>query len=403
MPELNVKPRMELVDALRGFALMGLFLVHMVEFFELHWYSPKPSAVFDTVMWMFGAKAYAMFAMLFGLSFFIIMNNQAARGVDFRARFTWRLLLLFTFGYLHSLFYNGDILQVLAISGLILFFACSLSNKYILLLAAFFLLQIPAITYFIFLMFNPELAAGIPVHWEIMGRVFEVFANGSFFEVLKTNALQSHLGKWMFFIESGRLWNILGLVLLGMWLGRIHFFSDVKRHTRLAVIGITSFLCLALLMYFARIYFSQNPVGSPLSQWLLKQIVSSYMNTALMMAGVLFFVVSYQVNLLQRLLKMLVPCGRMTLTLYVAQGVIGVPLFFNYGLGWYNTMDHASSLILGITFWAGQVVFARWWFRSFQYGPLEWLWRAATYTRMDIPFKSPARFGTKQPAQVYSG
>ncbi len=387
MPEFGLKPRMELVDSLRGFALMGLFLVHMVEFFELHWYNHNPSMVFDTVMWMFGGKAYAMFAMLFGLSFFIIMDRQASRGVDFRARFSWRLVLLFSFGYLHSLFYNGDILQVLSLVGLLLIVTYPLSNKFILLLASIFLLQTPAVSYLIYLIFNPELAAGNPVHWKIMGGVFETFANGNFSEVLKTNAYQSHVGKWAFFIESGRLWNIFGLVLLGMWLGRINFFRNTAYHTKLALSGVILFICLAALMYYARSHVSQQPILYPLSHWVLKGIVSNYMNTALMLAGTLFFVLCYQANVLSKLLNLLSPCGRMTLTLYVAQGIICVPLFFNYGLGWYETIDHSTSLILGVIFWVVQVFFAHLWFKYFQYGPLEWLWRAATFTRMDIPFK----------------
>jgi uncharacterized protein len=114
---MNTNPtsqRIIVVDSLRGFALFGLFIVHMVEYFELFWYAPEWGWVHDTIFFMFGGKAYAIFALLFGLSFFIIMDNQARRGVDFRWRFAWRLTLLAAMGYLHGLLYSGDILQVLA-------------------------------------------------------------------------------------------------------------------------------------------------------------------------------------------------------------------------------------------------------------------------------------------------
>ncbi|MGL6159024.1 hypothetical protein [Microbulbifer sp.] len=62
--------RLDLVDALRGFALLGLFLVHCLEYFELYWRDPEPSWVRDIVFYLFSGKAYAIFAMLFGLSFF---------------------------------------------------------------------------------------------------------------------------------------------------------------------------------------------------------------------------------------------------------------------------------------------------------------------------------------------
>ena len=63
--------RITLVDSLRGFALMGLFLVHSIELFELYWKNPVDSKVHDIIFFLFAGKAYAIFAMLFGISFFI--------------------------------------------------------------------------------------------------------------------------------------------------------------------------------------------------------------------------------------------------------------------------------------------------------------------------------------------
>jgi uncharacterized protein len=70
-----IKPRITLFDVLRGYALMGLFLIHMVEYYEVYWRQPTPGWVNTGTFFMFGGKAYAMFALLFGVSFFIIMNN----------------------------------------------------------------------------------------------------------------------------------------------------------------------------------------------------------------------------------------------------------------------------------------------------------------------------------------
>src|SRR5262245_60330071 len=116
MQGVRPQARIELVDALRGYALMGLFLIHMVEYYELYWANPLPSRVNSTMFFLFGGKAYAMFGLLFGVSFYILMEGQARRGVDFRARFVWRLMILLGLGYLHGLIYGGDILTVLAIT-----------------------------------------------------------------------------------------------------------------------------------------------------------------------------------------------------------------------------------------------------------------------------------------------
>ena len=110
--------RVDMVDALRGYALLGLFMVHCVERFELYWLDAQPDAWFDGTMALFAGKAFAIFALLFGFSFATVMANERARGGDFTWRFAWRLLLLFTIGTLHALVYRGDILQVLAAVGL---------------------------------------------------------------------------------------------------------------------------------------------------------------------------------------------------------------------------------------------------------------------------------------------
>ena len=143
MQGVRPQPRIQLVDALRGYALMGLFLIHMVEYYELYGANPLPSRVNSTMFFLFGGKAYAMFGLLFGVSFYILMEGQARRGVDFRARFVWRLMVLLPMGYLHSLVLGGDILTVLAITGLILVPLYRWSNVALLCVAAFFVLQGP--------------------------------------------------------------------------------------------------------------------------------------------------------------------------------------------------------------------------------------------------------------------
>ncbi len=143
--EVSAGERLVVLDSLRGFALMGLFIVHMVEYFELYWYQPEPGWVHNVVFFLFGGKAYAMFALLFGISFYIIMDNQARRGVDFRGRFAWRLALLCFMGFLHGILYSGDILQVLGVAGFTLLLAWSLPTRWLWILAGMLLLQAPVV------------------------------------------------------------------------------------------------------------------------------------------------------------------------------------------------------------------------------------------------------------------
>lgn len=379
--------RLHVVDSLRGFALMGLFMVHMVSFYGLHWIEPTPSTSYDAVMWLFGGKAYALFALLFGLSFYIIMDSQAKKDVDFRSRFCWRMTILFGFGYLHSLFYSADILQVLAVSGILLVIIYSMGNRILLAVSLFFLLQIPTYFFLAYLAYHPELANSNPTFWGLTEVSNNVAATGSFLDVLNTNAFESHLGKWFFYLESSRLWNIIGLSMFGLWLGRTEFFQQFdlrkKRYLFVLLIG----MIISILIYMVAEYFNQVPIQESLVRWSVGSIIYSYMNLALMMTAAILFMFCFQVNVLQRFLHHLAPCGRMTLTLYVAQSIICTPIFFHYGLGLYDTITHNNAIMLFVLLWVAQVIFANIWFRYFRYGPLEWIWRVTTFTTIDIPFR----------------
>ncbi|MEO9132748.1 MAG: DUF418 domain-containing protein [Sphingomonas sp.] len=100
---------------------------------------------------------------------------------------------------------------------------------------------------------------------------------------------------------------------------------------------------------------------------------------------VVLFVEFYQ-TAAQPIMKLLAPVGRMTLTLYVGQSLVFVPLFYGFGFGMHAWISQNEALALGVIAFVLQIILARLWFRYFLYGPLEWLWRALTNTTFAIPF-----------------
>ena len=148
--QLQKTPRIELVDALRGFAVMAILLVHNVEHFIFpvyptdspEWLNILNKGTFDMVFSLFGGKAYAIFALLFGFTFYIQCENQRRKGKDFGYRFLWRLVLLVGFATLNAAFFpGGDVLLLFAIMGLVLFVVRNWSDKAVLIAAIFFTLQ----------------------------------------------------------------------------------------------------------------------------------------------------------------------------------------------------------------------------------------------------------------------
>ena len=147
-PQLTAKQRVEVVDALRGFAVMAILLVHSVEHFNFYiyptdqpdWLAWLDRSVFCGVFALMAGKSYAIFALLFGFTFYVQWSNQRRQGRDFGYRFLWRLLLLVGFASLNSVFFMaGDVLLLFAAVGIILFLVRNCSDKVVLGLAVLFL------------------------------------------------------------------------------------------------------------------------------------------------------------------------------------------------------------------------------------------------------------------------
>ena len=379
--------RIEMIDALRGFALLGLFMVHMVERLELYWFDPQPDVWFDVTFALFSAKAYAILALLFGFSFATIMANERARGGDFTVRFAWRLVLLFAIGSLHGLFYRGDILQVLAAVGLLMIpFDRVRSDRTLLILAAVLFLQLPLLARAWAASRGMDWATAQPLYWGDSG--LATLANGTFAEALGVNAGPGKVANWSFYIETGRVVQTAGLFLLGMLLQRRRLFAEAgePRIFWFAVLAAGGALWAAASLAEGAVM----PVGGhALTADSLQWAFTQYRGLGATAFQIALLVLCWH-SPLRRALQALVPAGRMTLTLYVGQSLAFAPIFYGYGFGLWDDLSNAQAVLFGLAAFALQVAFAALWFRYYRYGPLEWVWRAATRTSLDVPFRRTA-------------
>jgi uncharacterized protein len=78
--------------------------------------------------------------------------------------------------------------------------------------------------------------------------------------------------------------------------------------------------------------------------------------------------------------------GKMTLTNYMTQNLIGLLVFSGFGLGIWNTKPLWFYLILAIGIYTIQIYFSKWWLSKYNYGPVEWVWRQLSYRRR-LPLK----------------
>ena len=222
--------RVDVADILRGIAIAGIILIHFLEHMGFYVYPVKPTAldtaIWDTVFFMLAGKMYGIFAMLFGLSFYIQHDNQAKKGVDFRPRFVWRMILLAAWGVLDLVFYNGDILLLYAICGLLVIPLIRLSNKMLAGIAIFLMLQPVELIYIFLGLLNPDLR---PLHLGsglLYRSLTEIQTNGSFIDVAMASVTDGFLANLLWTIENGRMTQTLFFFVLGIIVGRMRLLYD---------------------------------------------------------------------------------------------------------------------------------------------------------------------------------
>ena len=100
---------------------------------------------------------------------------------------------------------------------------------------------------------------------------------------------------------------------------------------------------------------------------------------ALGIAYAVGFVLLFRKPAWSRRLAFLAPLGRMALTNYLTQSLIGIALFYGIGLGLGPAHGMAVVLLAWALVLALQIAWSHWWLERFRYGPVEWLWRWLTY------------------------
>jgi len=395
--------RIQIIDALRGFALAGIVVCHVVENFIA---GPAPEAyneavhqgmidnIIDGFIGIFlRGKFIALFSFLFGLSFFIQMDNGHQRGSNFAGRFFWRLMILLGIGFVHSLFYRGDILTVYAMLGVFLIPFYKASNKIVL---GFSLLLFFGLARVLLFYFNGTDALFYeivqdPNNPDILA-YYKIIKNGSIKDVFAYNAVAGHLGKAEFqFNFFGRGYFTFAFFLVGLYVGRIDFFrrfmEEKKRTKKVLIYASIVFVVSIVAMAMAFMGMGEN---FDFNSWnaIFGFTAMDISNAAMTFIYIALFTVLYRKAKSRKWLNGLAPYGRMALTNYVSQSVIFTFVLFGWGLGLIGELRQLYTFLLAIICIALQVWLSKLWSKRFYYGPLEWLWRCLTYFKV-MPFAKP--------------
>ncbi len=378
--------RLDVVDCLRGFAIVSIMLLHNIEHFDLYftpanlpaWMVALDKVIWDSAFFLFGGKSYAIFAMLFGVTFFIQFNNRAQRGEDFRLRFAWRLLLLLMFGLVNSLFYEGDILSIYAVLGLALIPVARLPNKAVFAIAAVLMLQPVEWINALAALGHTGAKLADPASWAYFGRSETYLKGDSMLAAWFGNLTNGKIGVLYWSWENGRVFQIMSLFMLGMLAGRKALFAPTDAGLR-----FWKRTLIAAALCFVPLYLTLSNIdGLVPGQALrrpLKTIVGTWSNLAFMLVLVSSFVLLFRLGAMQRLLRLFAPLGRMSLTSYVVQSLLGSTLYYGFGFALYKVTGASMCLAIGVVLALLQGSFSAWWLGRYQQGPLEMLWHRATW------------------------
>ncbi|NMA74410.1 MAG: DUF418 domain-containing protein [Bacteroidales bacterium] len=390
----NLKPsnqRIVAVDVLRGLAVMAIVLLHSIEHFNFYvfpevvpgWMEFTDKAIWDSFFFLFGGKAYAVFALLFGFGFYIQYENERKRGRDFRLRFLWRMVLLFLLGQLNAMFFTGEVLTTYAILGVILPLLCRLNNRTLMIVIVICMLQPIDLGRIIYALMNPEFQmaqSSLDSHfWNVSYQVRHV---GNFWQTAKMNLWEGQLASMAWALLNGRVMQILGLFLLGLFLGRKEFFVETPQNKmlwlKLLGFSLLAFFPLYGLTNMLPDFVSRKELLEPLNI-----ILSSLHKLSFMFVLVTAFLLVYYLAKNNNLLNKLAPFGKMSLSNYIFQSIIGSFLFYSWGLYLGQYLSITYSLIVGIILFLVQWTFCVWWLKTHRYGPFEAIWRRLTWIGTD--------------------
>lgn len=384
---MDSKPnRLYVVDALRGFAIVSIMLLHNIEHFDFYflptnlpaWMVALDKGIWDTLFFLFGGKSYAIFALLFGLTFFIQSDNQEKKGKDFRGRFAWRMVLLLGFGLINSAFYEGDILQIYAMIGFFLIPVAKFSNKTVFWIAIFLMIQPFEWFNFFSGLQNPTQAMSDPLSWAYFGKAAEYITGPSIVDTWVGNLTNGKTAVLLWTWEQGRVFQTLSLFMFGMLAGRKSLFAlsdNNKRFWKKAlVIATVAFVLISIILSKLNNISDSEAIRRP-----LQTIIKSWSNMAFMMVLVSGFVLLFQNNFFNKILNKFSSFGRMSLSNYIIQSIVGSFIYYGFGLGLYKYTGATYCLFIGIVLAILQGLFSSWWMKNHKQGPLETLWHKATW------------------------
>ncbi len=365
------------LDALRGVALFGVLVVNVLTLFRVSLFAqflvnagrspPGPVDYVVSRILVIGLefKAFTLFSLLFGVGLAAQRERTRARGGAFGSYAARRLGFLLVLGLVHLfLVWNGDVLTLYAVVGIVAAPLLRLSTRVLFVLAiALFVAHLCPLP------FPPPFATyqALASH---VSEAYDAYGSGTFSEALAFRIREVRP------IAALLLWTaprVLSLFLLGACAWRIGVFRG-QRGT------VMRFVAAIGLLFGGALSWLVNTNEVHLGTW--QDPASRTASLVLALGYGASVVVTFDQTRLPRVkaaLALLAPLGRMALTSYLTQSIVLSAIFYGWGLGLFGRLGETYAAAIGVAIFVAQIALSAAWLRRFRFGPVEWLWRSFTY------------------------
>jgi uncharacterized protein len=386
--------RLEFVDALRGFALFGVFWANLLIFSGIEYLTDKQRASLfhgrlDAFAYFFERffienKFMGLFSLLFGISFWLFLSRVRGRAASATALFYRRIFWLFAIGAIHGwLLWCFDILRFYALWAVLLPLFVRTAPGRLLGIALAASVLIPALV----AAANAGLVHPVAATTDYGAMALAAFSRGSYSDVLKANWRYD----WYLTLSVGQLGYqvaIFGRLLLGLYVARTVDLGNLGRHR--AALGRVLFVGGLVGVVGSTIATGKFLAGTPHDPWLAfsRRLLVEGGQLGLTLAYASAMALAFLAARGRRVVRLLAPMGQMALTWYLLQTVFGIWLFYGFAHGpaLMGKAGPARLAAVAVVGYVVQVVMARAWMTRFRFGPAEWCWRSLTYGKVQ-PFR----------------
>ena len=397
---VQAQERMEILDIIRGVALLGILLVHMPVFFgtpviyltalgENMWTNAWDTIAMSFVDIFAEGKFITMFSFLFGFGFVMFYERAKARSPKPTRLFFIRLLVLLIIGLIHAFFiWYGDILVWYALFGFLLPVFFNRKPKtliiWVFVFFAIFLLIMAGMTLLMLALSALDEAAFADLVQSATEQMraglensFLAYGEGNFAAIMAQRSADVLLGYSQLFIS---FFMVFPLFLLGVYVAKKGILQNIEANLSFIkkawMWGLIIGLPMSILQYIAKNQANHLIPDAYFLLYMFCRIVGG--------AGLSIFYMTSIVLLFRKInwaakLKPFGYVGRMALSNYLLQSIIATMIFYSYGLGLYGQIAPALGMGIALVIFTLQIFISKWWLSRYQFGPMEWVWKSLTY------------------------